>query len=336
MSTRVAVIGAGIMGADHARIFAEDIPGARLEVVCDVSQAAARRIADSCSARDIATDAHAVIQRSDVDAIVIASPDNTHTALVKEALSLRKPVLCEKPLGVNSAECLEVIAAETEIGMQLLQVGFMRRFDHAYLAMKNALTSGQIGQSIMMHNQHRNVEAPTPEFSAMMAITNSAPHEFDAIRYILDTEISSVSAFQPALATGSECKPVVLVLTTHAGQLVTVEVNNMAAYGYDVRGELVGTQGSVSLGHHESVRLDSGLNASTAYAADWRPRFADAYRQQDKAWINAINHAEAAPFAANAWDGYCATAIAEAGVSALRSGAPTAVNLADRPALYGR
>ncbi|NNE87473.1 MAG: Gfo/Idh/MocA family oxidoreductase [Silicimonas sp.] len=332
MSVRVAVIGAGIMGSDHARVIAEDIPGATLQVICDVSEGAARKVADACGAADVASDGQAVIARDDIDAVLIASPDGTHAELTLAALALGKPVLCEKPLAVTTGECLRVLKAESEHGAQLVQVGFMRRFDPSYVKMRDTLRAGTLGPAVMMHNFHRNVKAPRG-FTGQMAITNSAPHEFDAIRFVLDADVTAISAFEPA-TEGLAGKPVVMVMETSAGQLVTVEVNNNAAYGYDVRGELVGTKGSVSLGRSVSATLDAALASSTEYAKDWRPRFADAYRLQNKAWIHTILTGTLAADASNAWDGYCATAIAEAGVQALATGQKTPVELVKRPELY--
>ncbi len=333
MTIRVAIIGAGVMGADHARIISSDIPGASLHVVCDASDDRAHLVADACGAIHTSIDAVTTIQRQDVDAVLIASPDQTHAELTRVALDHGKPVLCEKPLAETSAACLEILSAETAIGRRLVQVGFMRRFDPPYVSMKAALQSGEMGDALMMHNFHRNVEAP-PHFTGQMAITNSAPHEFDAARFVLDADVTAVMAFEPARAFKRACKPVVMVLETSKGQLVTVEVNNDAAYGYDVRGELVCEKGAMSLSASTSGRIDSELRSATAYAADWRPRFAEAYRLQNKAWVASIQNGTPAPGAASTWDGYCAAAIAEAGVEALITGAKSEVRLIARPALY--
>jgi len=334
MSIRVAIIGAGVMGADHARIVAGDLPGAVLQIVCDASSKRARTVAEEYGAVDIATDPFAVTARSDVDAVLIASPDETHAPLSIAAIEAGKPVLCEKPLAPTSKDCLKVIEAEVKMGRQMLQVGFMRRFDPSYTEMKTAFAKGIIGQAIMMHNFHRNVEAPA-SFTGQMAITNSAPHEFDVARFILDTDYSAISAFQPTgVGTSRTDAPVFLVLETTAGQLVNIEVNNNAAYGYDVRGELVGEKGSVFLNAPINSRVNTALTAIEHYPADWRPRFAEAYRLQNKAWLKFIETGEPSPNAANAWDGYCATAAAEAGVKALTENRKIVPELAEKSALY--
>ena len=220
------------------------MPGATLQVICDASQPIAQRVAEANAAIDVSTDPVATISRDDVDAVLIASPDPTHAELTLACLAHRKPVLCEKPLAQTADEALSVVEAECTLKHQLVQVGFMRRFDPSYRDMITALRTGRIGAAVMMHNFHRNVAAPE-SFDGLMAVTNSAPHEFDIVRYVLDTDVVSVSAYEPSVEMDGVGKPVVMVVETMDGQLVTIEVNNNARYGYDVRAELVGTNGSV-------------------------------------------------------------------------------------------
>ncbi|MGY0587425.1 MAG: Gfo/Idh/MocA family oxidoreductase [Paraglaciecola chathamensis] len=334
MSIRVALIGTGIMGMDHARIFAEELPHVELHSICDVSEERARQVADQFGVKHAETDAMKIIGSNDIDAIVIASPDNTHTPLSLAAIRAGKHVLCEKPLATTSQECLTVIEEEVKMGMQMVQLGFMRRFDPSYTAMKNGLLAGKIGQAVMFHCFHRNVEAPA-NFTGQMAIANSAPHEFDAARFMLDENIKHISVFQPSsLDTSKVGAPVFMVLETESGRLVNVEVNNNAAYGYDVRGELVGEKGSIFLRNPVLTELHLDLQATEAYAADWRPRFAEAYRLQNKAWIQSIITGKPSAIASNAWDGYCATLIAEAGVKALSRAAKVSIEYIEKPALY--
>lgn len=186
----------------------------------------------------------------------------------------------------------------------------------------------------MMHNFHRNVEAPA-NFTGQMAISNSAPHEFDVVRHLLDTEYTAISAFQPArLFSGSVGSPVFMVLETRDGQLVNIEINNNARYGYDVRGELVGEQGSIELSALVHTRLNSRLRAAHDYASDWRSRFAEAYRLQDQAFIDFVRTGLFPEHAANAWDGYRAAVVAEAGVQALTESRRISLRDLDTPALY--
>jgi myo-inositol 2-dehydrogenase / D-chiro-inositol 1-dehydrogenase len=332
MTIRVGLIGAGIMGADHAKILSQQIPDVMLQYVCDADAARAKEVADASGALHVATDPHAVIDDISVDAVLIASPDHTHALLTKACVEVGKPVLCEKPLSQNSMECLDVITAEVKGGKRLVQIGFMRRFDPAYVEMKEALANGSIGPALMMHNFHRNVSAPS-NFTGQMAITNSAPHEFDIARFVLDTDYASISVFRPDFRDpGKTGAPVFMVLKTVAGQLVNVEINNNAAYGYDVRGELVGEKGSVFLRSPIASELHVNLQTITHYPEDWRPRFAEAYRLQNAAWLKSIETGK--PVGASAWDGYAATLTAEAGVRSLEKGVPVKIVPVAKPKLY--
>lgn len=333
MSIRVALIGTGIMGMDHARLFAEDLRDVELHTICDVMIDRAKQVADQFGAKAVLTDPEKAATSPDVDAVVIASPDQYHAPLTKAAIQAGKFVLCEKPLSPSSTECLEVMDIEQKIGKRLSQIGFMRRFDPSYAEMKSLLLQGKIGQVAMFHNYHRNVSVPSNDFTPEMSISNSAPHEYDIARFMLDEEIIAVSVFQPK--TTKPVKPVFMVLESESGVLINIEINNVAAYGYDVRAELVGEKGSLFLQPTNVLtEVHTDLSASKAYSADWRSRFAEAYRLQNKAWINSILTDTPSPIASSAWDGYCAARVAETGVTALKSGSRQVIELIEKPELY--
>ena len=107
-------------------------------------------------------------------------------------------------------------------------LGFMRRYDQSYVEMSAALKEGVLGRALMMHNFHRNVETPAADFTGAMSITNSAPHEFDVVRHVLGTEYTRITAHQPK-RSDARVAPVVMVLETTDGKLVTIEINNNAA-----------------------------------------------------------------------------------------------------------
>jgi myo-inositol 2-dehydrogenase / D-chiro-inositol 1-dehydrogenase len=332
MSLRLGLIGAGIMGADHARIFAELVPGVALQVVCDADTRRAKEAADMAGAVNVASDPFSVINDTLVDAVVIAAPDPLHAPLTLACIAAGKPVLCEKPLSQNVKECFTVLDAEQKNGHHVVQIGFMRRFDQSYAEIKWMLTRGDLGKALILHCLHRNV-APAYDFRAEMAICNSAPHEFDVARWMLDSEIKSISVHRPA--AGGASAPVFMILETVAGQLVNIEVNISASYGYDVRCELVGEKGTAVLRSpvHADINLD--LKHYSTYPADWRPRFVEAYARQNRAWVKSITTGKP-NIGANAWDGYCATAVAEAGVKALHTGKPAELSLIPKPKFYSR
>ena len=334
MSVRVGIVGVGVMGADHARVLASHVPGAVLQAVYDADPARAKAVAEGTGAKSVAADALALVRDPNIDAVLIASPDATHKALTLACLEARKPVLCEKPLAPTAAECREVLAAESKLGRRLVQVGYMRRFDPAYVEMKARLLSGRLGAPLMLHCVHRNVAAPS-WFDSRMAVSNSAVHEFDMARWMLDTELAAIQVFRPKAARAdSPGAPVFLVLESARGQLVNIEVFIDATYGYDVRGELVCEKGTVSLAKPGRTEINLDLAHGGAYPADWRPRFADAYRLQAEAWIGAIIGDASASASASAWDGYAAAAVAEAGLRSLAENRSIPISLIEKPALY--
>ena len=242
------------MGADHARILASQVPGAAIQAIYDADPARAQVIAEETGAGTVVADAAALIRDPAIDAVLVATPDQTHKELVLACIAARKPVLCEKPLAPTVAECLEVIAAEAKLGRKLVQIGYMRRFDPAYVEMKASLISGRLGAPLIFHCVHRNVSAPA-WFDSRMAVSNSAVHEFDIARWLLETELTSIQVFRPkAAAQSSPGAPVFLVLESAKGQLVNIEVFIDATSGYDVRGELVCERGPSHCAHRSIPR----------------------------------------------------------------------------------
>ncbi len=331
-SVGIGVIGAGVMGADHARIISGHVQGAHLAAVSDADEARARKAAKGRGARHM-SDGHALIEDADVDAVLVASPDETHPDYVLACLKAGKPVLCEKPLAPTAEEALKLVKAEAAGGKSLVRVGFMRRFDPAYVEMRETLRGGSLGAALLIHCAHRNVSAPD-WFTPANSINNSAVHEFDILRWLFEEEIVAVSAFKPKGKRGvMKNDPLVLLAETESGILADVEVFINAAYGYEVRGELVCENGTIALSRPQpgDVRLKG--RQALSFPPDWRGRFAEAYRLELQAWVDNLGRRDAP--GATAWDGYVAEAVAEAGVKALTSGKREKVKLAKRPGFYG-
>jgi myo-inositol 2-dehydrogenase / D-chiro-inositol 1-dehydrogenase len=148
MTLRIGVIGAGIMGSDHATILHRWISGAEASMIVDIDPERARQLSEQVAA-PWSTDAAKLIE--DSDAVIIASHDSTHPELVLACLAAGKPVMCEKPLAPTLAEAIEVYQAEQELidqrgGPRLVSMGFMRRFDPAYVELKTACTAAAMGR----------------------------------------------------------------------------------------------------------------------------------------------------------------------------------------------
>jgi myo-inositol 2-dehydrogenase/D-chiro-inositol 1-dehydrogenase len=155
--------------------------------VADADPVRAAAVAGSARVHD---DPLALVADAEVDAVIIASSDATHEAFVLACLEAGKPVLCEKPLAATAEAGLRVVEAEAAIGRRLIQLGFMRRYDSGYVAMKAALRDGAVGAPLLLHCIHRNASVP-PDYTSDMLITSSATHEVDIARWLLGDEIVS-------------------------------------------------------------------------------------------------------------------------------------------------
>jgi myo-inositol 2-dehydrogenase/D-chiro-inositol 1-dehydrogenase len=327
----VGVIGTGNIGTYHIERLTTKVPGARVSGVFDVDSGRAVGIAERVGATAY-DDALAVIHADDVDAVIIASPGELHAGQVMACIEAGKPVLCEKPLATTTADCLKVLEAEAAADRQLVQIGFMRRFDPGYLAAKQALEAGDIGEALLLHCVHRNPTVPDT-FREYMAITDSVVHEIDLSRWLLSEEIVAVSVRsgkKSPLAPAQD--PQMVLFETASGVLVDVESFVNCQYGYDVRCELVGSEGLLAVEPGASVRYTRSGATHTPVTVDWRERFEAAFQAEFVSWVAAVAAGDYQ--GASAWDGYAATAVAEAAREALDTGNRTEVRLIDKPAFY--
>lgn len=320
MTIRIGVIGAGVMGAEHARLIREEARGAELTAVCDADAARAREAAGGA---EIFADPLEMIASDFVDAVVVVSPDSTHADLAIACIKAAKPVLCEKPLGVSGADALRVVKAEAQSGKTLVQVGYMRRFDPAYLEMRDTLQSGKLGTAVLLHNIHRNQAAPD-WFVGPMPLTNSFVHEADISRWLLGEEFTHGS-----LRATAKGDPMMVTLETASGHIVSTELYLNAGYGYHVHAELVCTAGTVAMAPPTRTLTNHANQHGHVYPENWVPRFTEAYRRQMDGFVRFARTGRLE--GASAWDGYVATALAEQLVPALGSRDTIEFKLAQRP-----
>jgi myo-inositol 2-dehydrogenase / D-chiro-inositol 1-dehydrogenase len=334
MSLRIGVIGAGLMGSTHVRILSASVAAAEVVAVSDTIAGNAERIAQEAGVQAVHPDAHDLIGDPQVEAVVIASPAETHDEFTLACLQAGKPVLCEKPLAASAHACRRVLDAEVAIGRRLIQVGFMRRFDPGYADMKRRLDAGVVGSPILLHCKHRNPALPA-SFSSSMVITDTVVHEIDTARWLLDEEIVKATVLVPrstSQAAGDLRDPQFVLLETEGGALVDVEAFVNAQYGYDIGCELVGEAGTLSLAPPATVLVRREGQDAVDVPRRFQERFADAYLHELQSWVAGI--AENRPSGPSAWDGYAAAAVSEACVESLTTGEPAQVRLVARPDLY--
>jgi len=337
MTVTIGVIGVGMIGQDHIRRLTHVLAGSRVVAVTDVDAVRTKEVADSLPvpARVHAT-GEELIADPDVQAVIVASWGPTHEEYVLASLWAGKPVFCEKPLATTEEACSRIIDAEVEAGRRLVQVGFMRRYDAAYRAMKRVVDSGDIGSPLMVHSRHRNPSVPE-HYTREMAITDTAVHDFDTVRWLLGEELVSATVLTPRRSRhGGELQdPLLMLFETESGALVDVETSVNIRYGYDIRGEVVGEDGTVALADSAPVLVRRGGTVSGRVPEDWRERFLRAYDVELQEWVDAVAAGRGAT-GPSSWDGYAAAVVSDAAVEALRSGATVPVTLRDKPDLYAK
>ncbi len=337
MTVRVGVIGTGMIGQDHIRRITRVVSGGTVTAVTDVDQGRAEAAAAALEGVTVHPSGPALIADQAVDAVLVTSWAQTHAGHVLAAIGAGKPVFCEKPLATTSEDGHAIMAAETASGRRLVQVGFMRRYDAGYRALKAAVDDGAIGTPLLMHCAHRNASVPPYGFTTELIISDSAIHEIDLVRWLFGEEIVAARVLRPRRSSkGSDSlhDPLLVLLETASGILIDVEVFVNATYGYDIRGEVVGEHGTVALDTGHGGVVVSALGRRTgSVPADWRERFGRAFDTEFQDWLDAL--ASGSPRGPCTWDGVAATAVAEACLASLRTGERTIVSLPDRPGLYG-
>jgi myo-inositol 2-dehydrogenase / D-chiro-inositol 1-dehydrogenase len=333
---RVCVVGAGKMGADHVERISRRIAGAEVTVVVDADAARASEAVKSTPSGVPMSDIKEALGRADVDAVLIATPGFLHKDMVLEAMERGLPILCEKPLTPDAASSWEIVEAELRSGVKRVQVGFMRRFDAEYQRLRELISSGELGELLMLHCSHRNPEVRRG-FTNEMLINDSVVHEFDAVRYLTGQEIRSVQVRLGRAtrhAHSGQHDPQHVLIETEGEVLADVEIFVNALFGYQVATQAVFEKGIVNIGEDGGPYIRSAGRWGGDVAVNFIDRFRSAYDSEVQSWVEAAKLGEVG--GPTAWDGYATAACCEAGVAAQRSGEKVKVALRTKPEIYRR
>jgi myo-inositol 2-dehydrogenase/D-chiro-inositol 1-dehydrogenase len=335
MTVRIGVIGTGAIGRDHTRRINQVLAGAQIVGLSDVNRASAEKVkAEVAPTAEIFETGEALIASPNVDAILVTSWGATHEQYVLAAIDAGKPCFCEKPLATTADGAKRIVEAEVKHGKRLVQVGFMRRYDAGYIALKQAVKA-EIGAPILVHAAHRNPTVPE-QYVTPLAIHDTLIHEIDVLRWLLDDDYVSARVLVPRKAARSHAKlrdPQVVVLETKKGVLIDVEIFVNCHYGYDIQCEIVGEDGIAKLPEPMAVTVRQNAKLQNPILTDWKDRFIDSYDVELRDFIRAA--AQGGVSGPTSWDGYVAAITSDACVAAQeREGEAVAITTPVRPALY--
>ncbi|WP_322061929.1 inositol 2-dehydrogenase [Paraburkholderia sp. J63] len=320
----VAVFGAGRIGRIHAANLARQ-SGVRLKYVVDVNREAAAALAAQHGAQ--VADVDGAFGDASIGATVICSSTDTHTELILKSAAAGKPIFCEKPVDLaidRARECAESVARAGVVAM----IGFQRRYDPTFAALKARLDAGEIGTPEMLIVTSRDPGAPPVEYIKHSGgiFKDMLIHDFDIFRWILDDEAETVHATgsclsDPAIAEAGDIDSTAVTIRTKRGRLCQINTARRAAYGYDQRFEILGSEGMLQAGNLKPTEVVAWTKHAVAQdvpEAFFLERYRAAYAREMAHFYEALT--QGTPVRTSVADGLKALELAEAAALSWREG----------------
>ena len=322
MTLRFALLGAGRIGQVHAQAVTSSHK-AELVAVADAYEASAAALAAKFGGE--VRSMNSIATSNDIDAVLICTPTNTHADLIEVFARAGKAVFCEKPIDLNLDRvraCLQVV---TENNAKLM-VGFNRRFDPHFVALKDSVRAGRIGAVEMVNIISRDPGAPPAEYIKVSGgiFKDMAIHDFDMARFLLDEEIETVVAsasvlVDPEIGQLGDYDSANIILTTASGKQCAISNSRRATYGYDQRIEVHGALGMISAKNQREVSIEianaDGFTRPPLYDF-FMTRYIAAYATEIATFIAMVEgNSEPTP---GGQDGLAALAIAEAALKSVK------------------
>jgi inositol 2-dehydrogenase len=328
----IGVVGLGRLGSAYAKYFTGRIARAELVAVSDVNEAAATALATELGISKKYGAYQDLIADEAVEGIVIVSPTSTHKEIVLAAANRGSPIFCEKPLSISLDEAREMLRIVEQTGV-FFQMGFMRRFDRGYLAAKHKIDEGLIGKPVVFKSSSRDPYRPSLEYldpahSGGLFI-DCGIHDLDLARWYMG-EIASVYSIGGTLAY-PEMKEIgdidnaITSLYFRSGALGTIDLSRNGVYGYDIRTEILGTEGTLKIGYLREtpilVMTKDGITHDTV--PYFTERFEQAYITQLQDFVD--NVLQGKPPAISCADGVAALQASAAATLSFKENRPVTV-----------
>ena len=324
MTLKFGLLGAGRIGKVHAGAVAAS-SGAKLVAVADALPDAAQAIARTSGAE--VRSVEAIINASDIDAVLITTPTDMHADMIEQAARAGKAIFCEKPIDLSVERvrrCLDVVRAEKAP----LMIGFNRRFDPNFRAARARIDAGAVGEVEMVSITSRDPGPPPLAYIGRSGglFRDMTIHDFDMAAFLLGEDPVSVFAaasnlVDPAIGAAGDVDSASLVLTTKSGKIAQISNSRRATYGYDQRIEVHGSKGMVSAENLRETTVEVA-NAS-GYLRDplmnfFMTRYTQAYANEIAAFVEAV--AAGRPMTPSGEDGFKALVMADAALKSLKEG----------------
>ncbi|HDL5699663.1 TPA: inositol 2-dehydrogenase [Mannheimia haemolytica] len=327
---KVGIIGAGRIGRVHSESISKYVKGAEIKAISDVKITEELTAwAKSMGIPEVYDDYKKILQDPAIDAVLVCSSTNTHAPISIEAAQAGKHVFCEKPVDADPAKIREVLAAVEKAGVKF-QVGFNRRFDHNFKAIKDRVAAGDIGEPHVIRVTSRDPEAPPIEYVKVSGgmFFDMTIHDFDMIRYLSGSEVEEVFAVgtvlvNPEIGKAGDIDTAVITLKLKNGAIGVIDNSRKASYGYDQRAEVFGSKGAIHITNDTgSTAVFSGENGVVAEKPKYffLERYMQSFADEISCFVDSVVNDE--PTLVNGNDGLQPVLIALAAKKSLEENRP--------------
>ena len=326
----LGIIGAGRIGKVHAQSIMNHITSVRLKTIADPfmneeTEASLRVLGVS----DCTKDYKKILNDPEIDAVLICSSTNTHADISLEAIAAGKHVFCEKPVSQDIAKIRQVM--EKLKGTKLkYQVGFNRRFDHNFEAVRAAVANGDVGDVHIVRITSRDPAPPPPEYAAVSGgmFLDMTIHDFDMVRYLTASDVVEVFAngavlVDPLIGKAGDIDTAIISLKMANSALAVIDNSRKAVYGYDQRAEVFGSKGQASVSNdtNSSLILSSETGIHTEKPLYFfLERYMASFTKEVRMFVQAIEQDSPVPVDIN--DGLQPVLIAAAALRSLKEHRP--------------
>ena len=329
----VGIIGAGRIGKVHAESISLHIPGARIKTIADIYMNDEISIwAKNLGIENTTEDYKKIINDPEIDAVLICSSTDTHARFTQEAAAAGKNIFCEKPLDPNIETIQETLAVVKKAGVKF-QIGFNRRFDHNFRAVKDAVVNGRIGEPHIIRITSRDPAPPNPEYVKVSGgiFMDMTIHDFDMARYLSGSEVDEVYVqgavlVDPEIGKAGDIDTAVITLKFKSGAIGVIDNSRQAVYGYDQRAEVFGSKGAVETSNDRPstavVKTADGIESDKPLYF-FLERYMASFTQEMKEFFEAVREDGETPV--GGLDALRPVQIAKAAGESLKSGSPVRV-----------
>ena len=330
---RIGLVGTGGIGRTHIERVNTKLQGGKVVACADPAGAFGLSVAEKFGIKGY-EDPIDMINDPEIDAIMCTTADPFHKKYVLASIKAGKYVFCEKPLAAKADECKEIVEAEIAAGKQMVQVGFMRRYDRGYNQVKELIDDGKFGAPMILKCTHR-ADGVAEDYTTAMAVTDTAIHEIDVLPWLINDEWDEVQCIMPKTSSKAHAglkDPQVMIMKTKTGIVTMLEVNVNCGFGYDINCEVVCENGVINLPCPSFPTVRFANNVSTKIEDNWILRFMDSYDVEIQDWVDHALKGETG--GSSAWDGYVASITADALVASQTSGKAEKVVTGGTPDFY--